>query len=44
MIHQAGLLQGEVAKQKAGIKRTIDNHKTEINDFLKLQDISILLI
>ncbi|BFI44457.1 hypothetical protein YKD1_08760 [Yersinia pseudotuberculosis] len=35
VIHQAGLLQGEVAKQKAGIKRTIDNHKTEINDFLK---------
>ena len=32
---QAGRLQGEVNKQKEGIRKTIETYKTEINDFLK---------
>ncbi len=32
---QAGKLQGEVNKQKEGIRVTIETYKTEINDFLK---------
>lgn len=34
VLSKAGLLQGEVAKQKALVKSTIETYKTEINDFL----------
>lgn len=32
---KAGFLQGEIAKQKDTIKKTIEEHSTQINDFLK---------
>lgn len=35
VLGQAGKLQGEVNKQKEGIRETIETYKTEINDFLK---------
>lgn len=35
VLKQAGKLQGEVNKQKEGIRKTIEIYKTEINDFLK---------
>ena len=35
VLAQAGKLQGEVNKQKEGIRKTIEMYKTEINDFLK---------
>lgn len=35
VLAQAGKLQGEVNKQKEGIRKTIEIYKTEINDFLK---------
>lgn len=35
VVTKAGLLQGEVNKQKAGIQKTIEDHKKEINSFLK---------
>ncbi len=35
VLKQAGKLQGEVNKQKEGIRKTIETYKTEINDFLK---------
>ncbi len=35
VLTQAGKLQGEVNKQKEGIRKTIETYKTEINDFLK---------
>jgi len=35
VIDKAGLLQGEIAKQKAHIKTTIDLHKEKINQFLE---------
>lgn len=35
VLTQAGKLQGEVNKQKEGIRKTIEMYKTEINDFLK---------
>jgi ABC-type Mn2+/Zn2+ transport system ATPase subunit len=35
VLTKAGLLQGEINKQKASIQKTIQEHKTEINRFLK---------
>lgn len=35
VLAQAGKLQGEVNKQKEGIRKTIEMYKMEINDFLK---------
>ncbi|CAC9646855.1 hypothetical protein [uncultured Gammaproteobacteria bacterium] len=35
VLEQAGRLQGEVNKQKEGIRKTIETYKTEINDFLQ---------
>lgn len=35
VLNQAGRLQGEVNKQKEGIRKTIETYKTEINDFLQ---------
>lgn len=35
VLKQAGRLQGEVNKQKEGIRKTIETYKTEINDFLQ---------
>ncbi len=35
VLNQAGKLQGEVNKQKEGIRITIENYKTEINNFLR---------
>lgn len=35
VLNQAGRLQGEVNKQKKGIRKTIETYKTEINDFLQ---------
>jgi len=32
---KAGILQGEIAKQRDTIKKTIEEHSTQINDFLK---------
>lgn len=34
VLSKAGLLQGEIAKQKMLVKSTIETYKTEINDFL----------
>lgn len=35
VLENIGKLQGEINKQKAGIKKNIQKHKTEINEFLK---------
>jgi len=35
VLQKAGFLQGEIAKQKSTIKKTIEEHSTQINDFLQ---------
>jgi len=35
LLSKIGILQGEIAKQKSGIKKTIEENKSEINEFLK---------
>ncbi len=35
VLQKAGILQGEIAKQKITIKKTIEEYSTQINDFLQ---------
>lgn len=35
VLTQVGILQGEIAQQNRLVKKTIEDHKSEINDFLK---------